>query len=105
MTKAIDRSAFKYAGILKDRLAKKQAREVTKLYSEWADEIQDLADYYSSKGTYSAPFESLYYQQLKRQVTEQSKIVANEVYNKTSGFACERMIKRMSRIYRLIWSR
>lgn len=84
MASAIDRSAFKYAGILKDRLAKRQAREVTKLYGAWADEIQDLADYYGRKGTYSAPFESLYYQQLKRQVTEQSKIVANEVYNKTT---------------------
>lgn len=84
MAKAVDRSAFKYAGILKDRLAVKQAREVKKLYGAWADEIQDLAYYYGRKSTYSAPFESLYYQQLKRQVTEQSKLVANEVYSKTT---------------------
>lgn len=84
MVRAVDRSAFKYAGILKDRLAVRQAREVTKLYGAWADEIQDLADYYSKKSTYSVPFESLYYQQLKRQVAEQSKLVANEVYNKTT---------------------
>lgn len=80
-----DPKVFKNAVAIKDGLTKKQAKAISALYVDWADQIQTLADQYAKKQAPSYGLESLYQQQLKKQVTEMSKQVANGVYSETNA--------------------
>ncbi len=80
-----DPKVFKNAVAIKDGLTKKQAKAISALYVDWADQIQALADQYAKKQAPSYGLESLYQQQLKKQVTEMSKQVANGVYSETNA--------------------
>ena len=81
MTGVVDKSVFAKASSIKDALSKKESKEVAGLYKDWAGQIGELADYYDKKPVPSAAIQSQYYQQLKNQVTEWSKQVANGVYS------------------------
>lgn len=81
MVGVADKSVFAKASSIKDALSKKESKEVADLYKDWAGQIGELADYYDKKPVPSAAIQSQYYQQLKNQVTEYSKQVANGVYS------------------------
>lgn len=85
MPSLVDPKVFKNAIAIKDGLSKQQAKDITALYKDWADQIGELSEYYSKKTAPSYGLESLYNDQLKKQVTEMSKQVANGVYSKTSA--------------------
>ena len=80
----VDPKIFKNAISIKDSLSKQQAKDISALYMDWASQIDGLADYYSKKIAPSYSLETLYQQQLKKQVTEMSKQVANGVYDKAN---------------------
>ena len=84
MSGLVDPKIFKNAISIKDSLSKQQAKDISALYVDWASQIDDLADCYSKKIAPSYSLETLYQQQLKKQVTEMSKQVANGVYSKTN---------------------
>ncbi len=73
---------FKDAEKVRDSIMASQKREIADLYEKWADDISKKADYYSHKTNASAPLSERYYKELKKQLTETSHQVANEVYNK-----------------------
>ena len=81
MAGVADKSVFAKTSSIKDALSKKESNEVAELYKDWAGQIGELADYYDKKPVPSAAIQSQYYQQLKNQVTEYSKQVANGVYS------------------------
>lgn len=85
MAHQADPKVFKNAVAIKDGLTKKQAKAISALYVDWAGQIQALADQYAKKQAPSYGLESLYQQQLKKQVTEMSKRVANGVYSEMNA--------------------
>lgn len=77
---AINKLIFKDAEKVRDSITESQKKEIAKLYEGWADEIGKMADYYSHKTTASAPLSERYYKELKKQLTETSHQVSNELY-------------------------
>mgnify|MGYP000332884677 FL=1 len=71
-------NVFERSSDKKFKLMKKQRIEIEKLYKEWADEIEDLANFYSNKTNASAPLMERYYRELKTQITKTSKEVSIE---------------------------
>lgn len=73
---------FKDAEKARDSILKSQQKEIEKLYLEWADEIGKKAEELSHKNTPSALVQERQLKELKKQLEESSKKVANEVYSK-----------------------
>ena len=73
---------FKDAEKARDSILKSQQKEIEKLYLEWADEIGKKAAELSHKNTPSALVQERQLKELKKQLEESSKKVANEVYSK-----------------------
>lgn len=73
---------FKDAELARDSILKSQQKEIEKLYLEWADEIGKKAEKLSHKNTPSALVQERQLKELKKQLEESSKKVANEVYSK-----------------------
>ncbi len=73
---------FKDAEKARDSILKSQQKEIEKLYLEWADEIGKKAEKLSHKNTPSALVQERQLKELKKQLEESSKKVANEVYSK-----------------------
>lgn len=73
---------FKDSEKARDAITASQKKEIADLYEKWADEIGKRAEYYSRKTTASAPVSERYYKELKKQLTQTSKEIANEVYSK-----------------------
>lgn len=73
---------FKDSEKARDAITASQKKEIADLYEKWADEIGKRAEHYSRKTTASAPASERYYKELKKQLTQTSKEIANEVYSK-----------------------
>lgn len=74
---------FKDAEKARDAICAEQQKEISQLYKEWADAVGERAKYYESKTTASSYWQQQQMLELQRQLTEQSKVVANHVYNHT----------------------
>lgn len=73
---------FKDAEAAKAAIMASQQKEIAKLYEDWADEIGEIAKYYSHKSTASAPVSERYYRELQKQLRQTSQEVSNEIYKK-----------------------
>ena len=71
-------NVFKRSSDKKFKIMKKQRIEIEKLYKEWANEIEELANFYSNKTNSSAALMERYYRELKTQITKTSKQVSVE---------------------------
>lgn len=74
---------FKDAEKARDSIVESQKKEISKLYSDWADEIGEKATYYSHKTNSSAFVSERQMKELKKQLRETSQQVSNEIYSKT----------------------
>lgn len=77
---AINKLIFKDAEKVRDSITESQKKEIIKLYDDWADKIGKMADKYAMKTTSSAPVSERYYKELKKQLTETSHQLSNELY-------------------------
>ena len=85
MAKNLSFAMFKDAEEFKNAIMASQSKDIAKLYEEWADEIEEMAKHYSHKTNASAPLSERYYKELKKQMTETSKLIANDAYSKIKG--------------------
>lgn len=74
---------FRDAEKARNTICAEQQKEISQLYKDWADEVGKRAKYYESKTTASSYWQQQQMLELQRQLTEQSKVVANHVYNHT----------------------
>ena len=74
---------FKDAEAARDAICAKDQKEIRQLYSDWADEVGKRAEYYHSKETASSYWQEQQMLELQRQLTEQSKVIANQIYTGT----------------------
>lgn len=74
---------FKDAEAARDAICAKDQKEIHQLYSDWADEVGKRAEYYHSKETASSYWQEQQMLELQRQLTEQSKVIANQIYTGT----------------------
>lgn len=75
-----NRLIFANAEKARDAITESQKKEIAKLYQQWADEIGERAKYYSRKSTSSSVVSERQMKELKKQLTETSHQVSNEVY-------------------------
>lgn len=75
-----NRLIFANAEKARDAITESQKKEIAKLYQQWADEIGERAKYYSHKSTSSSVVSERQMKELKKQLTETSHQVSNEVY-------------------------
>lgn len=68
---------------LRDQIDVTQAAQIKGFYSEWADELEDLAKYFDRKTTSSSYVSSRYYRELKKQVHTGGDLVAKQVQGLT----------------------
>lgn len=66
----------------RDAITKKQQREIRKLYSDWAKEVGERAEYFKNKTTPSSALAEQQLRILQNQLTETSRQVSNEINNK-----------------------
>ena len=76
---------MKDAELARDAITKEQTQHISQLYKEWAKEIGEQAKYYSQKTTASSSFSERYMIELRKQMNQNSKLVANEIYSSTKG--------------------
>lgn len=76
---------FAYSQGVKEQVTEEELKKISGLYSDWADEVGDLASYYHHKETASSVLSEQYYRQLQAQMVETSKQVSNEVYGIAKG--------------------
>lgn len=74
---------FKDAEAARDAICAKDQKEIRQLYLNWADEVGKRAEYYHSKETASSYWQEQQMLELQRQLTEQSKVIANQIYTGT----------------------
>lgn len=77
-----NRLLMKDAEEARDAITKKQQREISKLYSDWAKEVGERAEYFKNKTTPSSVLAEQQLRILQNQLTETSRQVSNEVNNK-----------------------
>jgi len=63
----------------RDAITKAQQKEIRDLYSRWAKECEEMADYYATKTTWSAEQQRLQLLDLQRRLTAQSHEVSKEI--------------------------
>lgn len=76
---------MKDAEMARDAITKEQTQHIASLYKEWAKDINEQAKFYSTKKTASSAFSERYMKELKKQMTQTSKLVANDIYATTKG--------------------
>lgn len=76
---------FVHSGEVKDKTTEAELKQISKLYSDWADDIGDMASFYHHKETASSALSEQYYKQLQSQLVATSKEVSNEVYGIAKG--------------------
>lgn len=76
---------MKDAELARDAITKEQTQHIASLYKEWAKEINEQAKFYSTKQTASSAFSERYMKELRKQMTQTSKLVANDIYATTKG--------------------
>lgn len=74
---------FKDAEAARDAICAEDQKKIRQLYSDWADEVGKRAEYYHSKETASSYWQEQQMLELQRQLTEQSKVIANQIYTGT----------------------
>lgn len=74
---------FKDAEKARDAICAEDQKKIRQLYSDWADEVGKRAEYYHSKETASSYWQEQQTLELQRQLTEQSKVIANQIYTGT----------------------
>lgn len=74
---------FKDAEKARDAICAEDQKKIRQLYSDWADEVGKRAEYYHSKETASSYWQEQQMLELQRQLTEQSKVIANQIYTGT----------------------
>lgn len=77
-----NRLLMKDAEEARDAITKKQQREIRKLYSDWAKEVGERAEYFKNKTTPSSALAEQQLRILQNQLTETSRQVSNEINNK-----------------------
>lgn len=77
-----NRLLMKDAKEARDAITKKQQMEIRKLYSDWAKEVGERAEYFKNKTTPSSVLAEQQLRILQNQLTETSRQVSNEVNNK-----------------------
>lgn len=77
-----NRLLMKDAEEARDAITKKQQREISKLYSDWAKEVGERAEYFKNKTTPSSVLAEQQLRILQNQMTETSRQVSNELNNK-----------------------
>ncbi len=77
-----NRLLMKDAEEARDAITKKQQREISKLYSDWAKEVGERAEYFKNKTTPSSVLAEQQLRILQNQLVETSRQVSNEVNNK-----------------------
>ena len=77
-----NRLLMKDAEEARDAITKKQQREISKLYSDWAKEVGERAEYFKNKTTPSSVLAEQQLRILQNQMTETSRQVSNEVNNR-----------------------
>lgn len=73
--------AFKDADKARTSITKKQIKELSKLYEDWADDIKKLANVYKNKDTKSSVAKERQLKELEKQLRAASKNASNAVYN------------------------
>lgn len=76
-----DKLIFANSEKARDAITASQKKEIERLYQEWANEMGERAKYYQNKTTASSILQERQAKELKKALTEQSHVVANEVYN------------------------
>ena len=69
---------------LRDHIDATQAAQIKGFYSDWAEELEDLAKHFDKKTTSSSFVSSRYYRELKKQVQTGGDIVAKQVQGLTT---------------------
>lgn len=70
---------FQKADIAKDAITKEAKLKISRLYTEWANDIGKKAEFYKNKTTKSSWLQEMNMRQLQGQLQEQSLQIANEV--------------------------
>lgn len=79
---AVNSLIFKDAAKARDAITVAQKKEIAKLYNEWANDIEDMANYYKNKPTRSSYVSEREMRELKKQLRSTSRYVSNEVHGK-----------------------
>ena len=77
-----NRLLMKDAEEARNAITRKQKREISKLYSDWAKEVGERAEYFKNKTTPSSILAEQQLRILQNQMVETSKQVSNELNNK-----------------------
>lgn len=80
-----NRLLMKDAEEARDAITEKQKREISKLYSDWAKEVGERAEYFKNKTTPSSALAEQQLRILQNQMVETSRQVSNEVNNKITS--------------------
>lgn len=70
---------FEDAAKAKSAIMASQQKEIANLYNDWANDVADMAKFYSHKTTASAPLSERYYKELYKQMKATSQNVSDEV--------------------------
>lgn len=74
---------FKDAEAARDAICAKDQEKIRQLYEDWAAEVGQRAAYYGSKTTASSYWQEQQLLELQRQLTAQSKAIANQIFYDT----------------------
>lgn len=74
---------FKDAEAARDAICAKDQEKIRQLYEDWAAEVGQRAAYYGSKTTASSYWQEQQLLELQRQLTAQSKVIANQIFYDT----------------------
>lgn len=73
---------FQQTAIVRDELTVRQKKEIRKLYSQWAGEVNNMANYYKTKTYPSAKLQEKQLKLLVQELEKQSKAVTIEIEKK-----------------------
>ena len=74
---------FRDAEKARDAICAEDQKKIRQLYEDWAEEVGQRAKYYAGKTTASSYWQEQQMLELQRQLTEQSKVIANQIYTGT----------------------
>lgn len=74
---------FQDAEKARDAICAENQKKIRQLYEDWAEEVGQRAKYYAGKTTASSYWQEQQMLELQRQLTEQSKVIANQIYTGT----------------------
>lgn len=77
-----DRLVLQDAIVARDNITRKQQKEIAELYKEWANELDEKAEFYRNKTTSSSWVSEMQVKELQKQLRATSKQVSNEIYKK-----------------------